>query len=360
MPILESLYDNIGKILPPVATAAAIALLLWFVNWLLLRRRPDLGTEDRAPRQLVMLLLTIGGLVSVVLVLPMAVATRGHVLSLIGVALTAIIALSSTTFVTNAMAGLLLRALHNFRLGDFICVGEQFGRVTERGLFHTEIQTEDRDLVTLPNMHLVSNPVKVMRASGTIVSATVSLGYDVAHTVIEPLLIEAATEAKLSEPFVQIMDLGNYAVTYRVAGFLPETKRLLSTRSGLRRMMLKTLHGADIEIVSPQFMNQRVLDPHRPVLPDGLVHETPEEDQGQEQASEALIFDKADEAERIEHLRAKLNELRDEIKQDETKLARLDTDQRQSLTEAIDRRRARLASLESALAEAETHIAEKE
>jgi len=37
-------------------------------------------------------------------------------------------------------------------------VGDYFGRVTERGLFHVEIQTEDRDLATLPNMFLVSQP----------------------------------------------------------------------------------------------------------------------------------------------------------------------------------------------------------
>ena len=43
-----------------------------------------------------------------------------------------------------------------------------FGRVTERGLFHTEIQTEDRDLVTLPNLYLVTNPVKVVRTFLTV------------------------------------------------------------------------------------------------------------------------------------------------------------------------------------------------
>ena len=63
--------------------------------------------------------------------------------------------------------------MRNFRPGDFVRVGERLGRVTERGLFHTEIQTEDRDLTTLPNLYLVTNPVTVVRASGTIVSTTV-------------------------------------------------------------------------------------------------------------------------------------------------------------------------------------------
>ena len=59
--------------------------------------------------------------------------SRGQLLALLGLALTAVIALSSTTFVANAMAGLMLRSVKSFRPGDFIRVGEQSGRVTERG-----------------------------------------------------------------------------------------------------------------------------------------------------------------------------------------------------------------------------------
>ena len=46
-------------------------------------------------------------------------------------------------FIGNVMAGLMLRAVRNFRTGDFVRVEKHFGRVTERGLLHTEIQTED-------------------------------------------------------------------------------------------------------------------------------------------------------------------------------------------------------------------------
>jgi small-conductance mechanosensitive channel len=84
-------------------------------------------------------------------------------------------------------------------------VAEQFRRVTERGLLSTEIQTEDRDLVTLPNLHLVTNPVRVVRPSGTIVTAEVSLGDDVHHEMVETLLTAAAVDAGLKDPFVLVM-----------------------------------------------------------------------------------------------------------------------------------------------------------
>jgi hypothetical protein len=67
------------------------------------------------------LLLWAGGLVvliAVIVALPLENSTRGQILSLVGVVLTAIIALSSTTFVANAMAGIMLHATKPFRPGD--------------------------------------------------------------------------------------------------------------------------------------------------------------------------------------------------------------------------------------------------
>ncbi len=56
---------------------------------------------------------------------------------------------------------------------------------------------------------------------------------------------------------MQITDLNDFSVTYRVAGLLAEVKQILTARSNLRAMMLDTLHDARIEIVSPTFMYHR-------------------------------------------------------------------------------------------------------
>jgi small-conductance mechanosensitive channel len=101
----------------------------------------------------------------------------------------------------------------------------------------------------------VTNPVKVVHSSGTIVSTQLSLGYDQHHTEIEALLVEAAQASGLEEAFVQILELGDFSVTYRVAGFLSDVKQLLSVRSRLQASVLDMLHGAGVETVSPTFMN---------------------------------------------------------------------------------------------------------
>ena len=159
--ILEQFYSAMPKLLPALAVLAVISATLWGVHWLLLRRKLELGEESRFPRRILMFFLTAFALVIVLILLPLGDNTRNQLFSLLGLLLTAVIALSSTTFVGNAVAGMMMRAVGSFRPGDFIRVGDHFGRVTERGLFHAEIQTEDRDLTTIPNLYLVSHPISV-------------------------------------------------------------------------------------------------------------------------------------------------------------------------------------------------------
>jgi small conductance mechanosensitive channel len=297
----------IPRWLPFLFALAAAALVLGAARWLLFVRKSGRLGRRTLTRQLAMLALTALALVVLILALPIGDAARGQLFSLIGLVLTGVIALSSTTFVGNAMAGLMLRAVHAFRAGDFLRTREYFGRVAERGLLHTEIQTEDRDLTTLPNLFLVTNPVTVVRYSGTFVSATVSLGYDVPRTQVEEALLDAARAAELEDPFVQILELGDFSVQYRVAGFLREVKLLLSARSRLRASMLDRLHAAGIEIVSPTFMNQRQVPRDRrfiPPKPRGAAAE--DEDHP---VPEAIIFDKADQAESRERLNEELGRI---------------------------------------------------
>jgi small conductance mechanosensitive channel len=191
-----------------------------------------------------------------------------------------------------------------------------FGRVSARGLFHTEIQTENRDLTTLPNLYLVSNPVKVVRSSGTIVSANVSLGYDTSQSRVEGLLKEAARQIGLGEPFVQIVDLGDFTVNYRVAGFLEDVNGLVSARSNLRVEVLNTLHNADIEVMSPSVMMQRPIPAGERIMPRREISSRINVDGGQS-LPEEIIFDKAEEAEAVEMREKKLADCR--VERDELK-----------------------------------------
>ncbi|RLQ20695.1 mechanosensitive ion channel family protein [Seongchinamella sediminis] len=340
--------DRLLSFLPGLAALVAVILVLALLNFWL--RRGQTG-EISVTRQALMLLLTATGVLIVIFTLPLSEVSRGQVLSLLGIVITAVIALSSTTFVANAMAGLMLRAVNSFKPGDFIRSPNFFGKVTERGIFHTEIQTEDRDLMTLPNMYLVNNPVTVVHHSGTIISATLSLGYDVHHATIEQLLNEAAEACGLTDPFTLVVDLNDFSVSYRVGGFTDEVNQLLTIKSKLRKKILSTLHNNGVEIVSPAFMNQRQLDPEQKVLPAGeSTNPDPEQPAGavqQENTPEAMIFDKADSAAESEQLKTELEQSRERLKELSTAIKSSDD----STREPLEREQASLAQRVEELSE---------
>ncbi|MGH8370171.1 MAG: mechanosensitive ion channel domain-containing protein [Gammaproteobacteria bacterium] len=291
------------------------------------------------------------GILIVVVVLPVGQTLRGQLLSLIGLIISAAIALSSTTFIGNMMAGIMLRTLRKFRPGDFIRVGDYFGRISVLSLLHVEIQTEDRDLVTLPNLLLVTQPMTVVYESGTIIAATVSLGYDIPRARIETCLLRAAKQAGLEDPFMQILELGDYAVTYRIAGLLTEVKQLISARSRLRSNMLDELHAAKVEIVSPHFMNLREYEFDRSFIPERSQQKV---ETAAKVSPEDVVFDKAEEAENVERMRERLGKLNETLRELDDKIGAAETPEQKTALQADKQRmQSRLERLNQTIRDAE-------
>ncbi|MGQ8366453.1 mechanosensitive ion channel domain-containing protein [Glaciecola sp. 1036] len=330
----------LGISLIPFILTILMAIALLAISHKVLLGDKHLSMSARFPRQIILSLLYVIALVAVVISLPIEKDTRNQVLGLLGILLSGVIAFSSTTLVSNVMAGLVLRITKPFRTGDFIRVGSFFGRVTEKGIFDTELQTEQRELIAFTNSYLLSEPIQVVRSSGTIISANLSLGYDIHHKKIEELLVIAATEAGLSEPFVQIIELGDFSISYRVSGLLSEIKSLISARSKLHANILDTLHGADIEIVSPGFMNQRPIGDNPPVIAKPPRKKVTEEETA---TPESIVFDKAEAAEQHEF---KETELREQIKALELRVKEAaDAEEKEKLNKQLGIKQARLNKL---------------
>lgn len=128
--------DKIGllDLWPAGVTLVVVIVGLYGLSRLLLLSKSSSNRDFR--HHLTLLLLTLVGALAVIFTIPDE-ALRNQLLQLFGVVLSATIALASTSFLGNALAGIRLRVVAAFKAGDFLRVGEQFGRVTERGLFHT-------------------------------------------------------------------------------------------------------------------------------------------------------------------------------------------------------------------------------
>lgn len=346
---MSDFIENLARFLPLVGTIAAVVTLLGSINWFLRRRWHD-NPDAQFRFQLIMLALSFAGLLTIIVALPINDVLRGQLLSLIGILLSAAIALSSTTFIGNVMAGIMLKVMKNARPGDFITVADLTGRITEMDLLHTEIQTEFRDLVTVPNLYMVTQPLQVVRASGTIIQAEVSLGYDVPHARVSEILREAAASTGLTDGFVQVRELGDFAVTYRVAGLLEDVTSLISARSKLRVAMLDALHAANIEIVSPNFMNTRALAADEKLIPTpSQVVATDVQPE-----AEAVAFDKADEAASVDGIRIAIEQTEEELKALDEAPGKADPAERTALEENKARLVEELKNAEKAIKSRET------
>lgn len=302
-------YTEIRAVVPLLVTVSVVVSLLMLAHKFIIVRHREKGSEHLFSRQLWMMFFTIAGLIAITLSLPVGDSTRNQIIGLIGLVISGIFAFASTNIFSNLAAGLLLRVTQPFALGDFISVAGHFGRVSERGLFDTELASDSGELIALPNTLLISSPVHTIPANRALVSATVSLGYDVHHDKIIELLKEAAEHCELASPFVQVLSLGDFSVNYRISGVLQESKGIVTARSELHRSMLNTLHKAGVEIVSPNFMNQRPLKDGVLFIPtQPRTKKAVEEDSD----AESVLFEKAEIAkQREDHIA----ELKAEIEQ---------------------------------------------
>ena len=153
-------------------------------------------------------------------------------------------------------------------------------------------------------------------------------------------MLQAGTEAGLEEPFVQVISLGDFSVTYRIAGLLTDVKSMISARSKLHKAVLDCLHNANIEIVSPTFVNSRPQPDDRVMIP--VRQRIVQVNEPDAPRPEDILFDKAEEAEAIQ--RDKMT-VEAELAAIQEQLSGADSEQKDALKIRRDELKAQLAEL---------------
>ncbi len=288
----SSIFESLVK---PTAVLFVLIILLVLNAWVFKKVKSTKANGNIA-KGAISFFLSLVGILVFILVLPIEQSLKGQILAFLGIIISAGIALSSTTVLGNLIAGIMNNSMNRFRNGDLIKIDDFHGRVIKKSIFHTEIQLEDSNFITIPNLYISNNPVKLIRKTNTVISTSVSLGYDVPRDIIEKALKDAANAAGLSDPYVYITGLGDYSVIYKIHGFLADSSKYFTTSSLLNAKVMDLLHEAKVEIVSPTFMNQRRVDekefiPKKHVVAKSSVNEKSPED---------LIFDEAIKSGKIE------------------------------------------------------------
>jgi small-conductance mechanosensitive channel len=326
---------EIDQLIPAIISLLVTLSLILIFNFLF--HKKNLFSRERIIQQIIYILILVIGLLFAIFTLPINVEDKNLVLTFVSIVIGAIITFSSTTFVANAMAGIMLRLINPFRVGDFIKTDGTFGRVTEIYFLHTQIQSIDRDLITIPNLTLVSKPLKTIRSSGTIITTSVSLGYNVPRKDIEKSLLQAAEITGLENPFVHVEKLGDFSISYKVGGLLKDVDRIITARSDFKKNVIDNLHNSDIEIVSPTYMNQRVFSEDYVCMPPKEDTRLAPKEKEPEVQTEDIIFDKAIMAQMLDRIYTITEKFPDRRKDMEDKIKELtDTEKRDELKEQIN------------------------
>jgi small-conductance mechanosensitive channel len=208
-----------------------------------------------------LLLITFGLIVA----FPYLPASDSAAFAGVSVFMGVLLSLSSSSAISNAIAGVVLTYTGAFRVGDRVKLGDNFGDIIDSSLLATRVRTIKNEDVTIPHS-LVLNGAMVnysRQAStlGLILHTSVTIGYDTPWRKVHDLLIEAAlaTTGILAEPrpFVWQTALNDFYVTYEINAYTARANEMVAIYAALHAHIQDAFFAAGVEIMSPHYTSIR-------------------------------------------------------------------------------------------------------
>ncbi len=176
-----------------------------------------------------------------------------------------LVSLSSSSALSNIIAGTILTYTRAFRVGDIVRIGETFGEVTIKRLLVTHVRTYKNVVVSIPNSLILTTQVlnytTLAAERGLVAHSSVTIGYDAPWRRVHELLIAAAlkTEGVLADPppFVLQTALNDFSVNYEINAYVSSPVPLPRTYSALHANIQEAFNEAGVEIMSPNYFALR-------------------------------------------------------------------------------------------------------
>jgi small-conductance mechanosensitive channel len=172
-----------------------------------------------------------------------------------------LVSLSSSSAISNVIAGTILTYTSAFRMGDRVRIGESEGDVVKQALLVTQVRTIKNEVVSIPNATVLSvqvvNYSRLAQSAGLILHTEVTIGYSSPWRTVHALLIDAAlrTPGILSEPapFVLQRALSDFYVAYQLNAYTQDAQRMIDTYSFLHQAIQDSFAAGGVEIMSPHY-----------------------------------------------------------------------------------------------------------
>jgi small-conductance mechanosensitive channel len=181
-----------------------------------------------------------------------------------------LISIGSSSAISNIVAGYMLTYRRAFRVGDRVRIDDVIGDVTAVRMQVTHVRNPKNELVSIPNSTILNSQVinysTLAAADGLILHLTVGIGYETPWRQVEAMLLEAAGRTaglkREPSPFVQQLQLGDFAVTYELNAFCDAPHQMASLRTAMHRSVLDVFNAYGVQIMTPAYEG----DPEQPKL----------------------------------------------------------------------------------------------
>ncbi|HQQ76169.1 MAG TPA: mechanosensitive ion channel [Thermoanaerobaculia bacterium] len=173
--------------------------------------------------------------------------------------------LSSSSAISNIVAGAILTYTKAFRIGDRVKIADTVGDVVEKSLLVTRVRTIKNVDITIPNgmvlgSHILNYSTSA-RDKGLILNTSVTIGYDAPWRDVHAALLAAARATdhvlETPPPFVLQTSLDDFYVSYEINVYTDEASRMAATYSDLHANIQDKFNEAGIEIMSPHYSSLR-------------------------------------------------------------------------------------------------------
>ena len=146
------------EIVKLLALVLVVIPFIFLSNWIF-NKSDFLPQTKNTFKPIIAIIIIFIGMFFIIFNLPIAPVKQLEIVKFLAVLFSAGIALSSTTVLGNLLSGVMNNVVKRFRNGDLIKIGDLQGRVTNKRFFHTEIQLEDSNFVSVPHLFVATHPV---------------------------------------------------------------------------------------------------------------------------------------------------------------------------------------------------------
>ncbi|MDR1363038.1 MAG: mechanosensitive ion channel family protein [Spirochaetaceae bacterium] len=181
----------------------------------------------------------------------------------ISVLIGVVFSLSSSSIISNLIAGIVMTYMRPFRIGDRIKINDVTGFVVERGPMSTRVRTHKNEFVSFPNQMILNTSVTNYNSSiadnfdGYIVNTTITMGYNIPWHVVHEILINAALKTKFTEktpaPFVNQTKLDDFYCWYEINTYTKNVSMLPAIYSDLYKNIQDGFSAANISMYAPHY-----------------------------------------------------------------------------------------------------------